>query len=157
MIRNTTKKQKMGWVILILYMIGVAYFMFFAESFDRLDVRQEYHYNLVLFKEIKRFFIYREQLGMKAFFLNIFGNMIGFMPFGFFLPVVSRRSRKWHNTVLLSFIFSLCIEVAQLILRVGSFDVDDMALNTIGGALGFIAYRFVQKYRRRRMNGKRRT
>ena len=48
MIRNTTKKQKMGWVILILYMIGVAYFMFFAESFDRLDVRQEYHYNLVL-------------------------------------------------------------------------------------------------------------
>ena len=58
MIRNTTKKQKMGWVILILYMIGVAYFMFFAESFDRLDVRQEYHYNLVLFKEIKRFFIY---------------------------------------------------------------------------------------------------
>ena len=95
MIRNTTKKQKLGWVLLITYMALVVYFMFFAESFDRMEVREEYHYNLVLFREIKRFFIYREQLGMKAFFLNIVGNAVGFMPFGFFLPVVSRRSRKY--------------------------------------------------------------
>lgn len=155
MIRNTTKKQKLGWVILIAYMISVVYFMFFAESFDRMDVREDYHYNLILFREIKRFFIYREQLGMKAFLLNIVGNAVGFMPFGFFLPVVSRRSRKWYNTLLFSFSFSLGIEVTQLVLRVGSFDVDDILLNTIGGILGFISYRIVQKYRRRRMNGKR--
>ncbi len=154
MIRNTTKKQKLGWVLLITYMALVVYFMFFAESFDRMEVREEYHYNLVLFREIKRFFIYREQLGMKAFFLNIVGNAVGFMPFGFFLPVVSRRSRKWYNTVLFSFTFSLAIEVTQLVLKVGSFDVDDILLNTIGGALGFVSYRIVQNYRRRRMNGK---
>ena len=56
-------------------MAAVVYFMFFAESFDRPDVRQEYHYNLILFKEIKRFIIYRDQLGMKAVFLNIVGNV----------------------------------------------------------------------------------
>ena len=155
MIRSTTKKQKLGWVLFIVYMTLVVYFMFFAESFDRPDVRQEYHYNLVLFREIKRFIIYREQLGMKAFLLNIVGNMVGFMPFGFFLPIISRRSRKWYNTVLFGFCFSLCIEVTQLVMRVGSFDVDDILLNTIGGAMGFVTYRIVQKYRRRRMNGKR--
>lgn len=155
MIRNTTKKQKMGWVLFIVYMAAVVYFMFFAESFDRPDVRQEYHYNLILFREIKRFIIYRDQLGMKAVFLNIVGNVAGFMPFGFFLPIISRRSRKWYNTVLFGFSFSLAIEITQLVWKVGSFDVDDILLNTIGGALGFIVYRKVQKYRRRRMNGKR--
>ena len=69
MIRNTTKKQKLGWVLFIVYMAAVVYFMFFAESFDRPDVRQEYHYNLILFKEIKRFIIYRDQLGIYAYAL----------------------------------------------------------------------------------------
>ena len=151
MIRNTTKKQKMGWVLFIVYMAAVVYFMFFAESFDRPDVRQEYHYNLILFKEIKRFIIYRDQLGMKAVFLNA----VGFMPFGFFLPIVSRRSRRWYNTVLFGFSFSLAIEITQLVWKVGSFDVDDILLNTIGAALGFIVYRKVQRYRRRKMDGKR--
>ena len=155
MIRNTTKKQKMGWVLFIVYMAAVVYFMFFAESFDRPDVRQEYHYNLILFKEIKRFIIYRDQLGMKAVFLNIVGNAVGFMPFGFFLPIVSRRSRRWYNTVLFGFSFSLAIEITQLVWKVGSFDVDDILLNTIGAALGFIVYRKVQRYRRRKKEEKR--
>lgn len=155
MIRNTTKKQKIGWVLFIVYMAAVVYFMFFAESFDRPDVRQEYHYNLILFREIKRFIIYRDQLGMKAVFLNIVGNAVGFMPFGFFLPIVSRRSRRWYNTVLFGFSFSLAIEITQLVWKVGSFDVDDILLNTIGAALGFIVYRKVQRYRRRKMDGKR--
>ena len=67
--------------------------MFFAESFGRTaDPQSEYAYNLELFKEIKRFYTYREQLGFKAVFLNLVGNVVGFMPFGFFLPVVSRTS-----------------------------------------------------------------
>ena len=81
---------------------------------------------------------------MKAFLLNVFGNVIGFMPCGFFLPVISRRSRKWYNTFLLSFLLSLTIETIQLVFKVGSFDVDDLLLNTIGGVLGFLAYRLLR-------------
>ena len=155
MIRNTTRNQKLGWVLFLAYLALLVYFLFFAESFGRVSENRDYAYNLELFKEIRRFYTYREQLGMKAFLLNIVGNMVGFMPFGFFLPIISRRSRKWYNTVLFGFCFSLCIEVTQLVMRVGSFDVDDILLNTIGGAMGFVTYRIVQKYRRRRMNGKR--
>ena len=81
---------------------------------------------------------------------NIFGNVIGFIPCGFFLPIVSRRSRKWYNTFLISFCLSLCIETTQLIFKVGSFDVDDLFLNTLGGVAGFFLYRIVQKIRIRR-------
>ncbi|MEY8337417.1 VanZ family protein [Lachnospiraceae bacterium 62-35] len=156
MIKNITKKQKLGWVLFIMYLVLLVYFMFFAESFGRtVHTRDEYAYNLTLFKEIRRFYVYREQLGMKAFFLNIFGNVIGFIPCGFFLPVISRRSRKWYNTFLLSFCLSLSIETVQLVFRVGSFDVDDLFLNTMGGITGFCLYRIVQYIRvRRKQSGK---
>ena len=159
MIRNTTKHQKMGWVLFILYLALLVYFLFFAEFFGRTgaDLREEYAYNLEPFKEIVRFWNYRDQLGMGAFLLNVVGNVVAFMPCGFFLPIVSRRSKKWYNTIFISAGFSLGVEVTQLISRVGSFDVDDIMLNTAGGILGYITYRIVQRmriWRRRRHAGK---
>ncbi len=150
MIKNTTKNQKLGWVLFIAYLGLLVYLMFFAESFGRDPTLRTYSYNLEPFKEIRRFYVYRKQLGMEAFLLNVAGNVAGFVPFGFFLPIVSRRGRKWYNAILLSFSLSLCIEVIQLVFRVGSFDVDDLMLNTLGGAIGYGVYRNVQWMRRRR-------
>ena len=151
MIKNTTKRQKLGWVIFIVYLIFLAYFLFFSEDFGRgSHLQEEYAYNLVPLKEIRRFITYRHVVGIKSFLLKIVGNIAGFMPFGFFLPVISRRSRHWYNMVLLSFLFNLSIVSVQLVFKVGSFDVDDMILNTLGGILGFIFYRIVQTIRVRR-------
>ena len=151
MIRNATKNQKMGWVLFVMYLIALVYFMFFAESLGRTGNEEaHYAYNLELFKEIRRFIVYREQLGWKAVILNLGGNVAGFMPFGFILPVVSRRGRRWYNAFLLGFFLSLCIEATQLAFKVGSFDVDDLLLNTIGGILGFAGYKVVQRVRIRR-------
>ena len=90
--------------------------------------------------------------------LNLAGNVIGFVPFGFFLSVVSRRGRIWRNAVLMGFGFSLCIETTQLIFKIGSFDVDDILLNTTGSILGYLAYRKVQKIRvRRKIHDRKKT
>ena len=151
MIKNTTRNQKLGWILFIVYLIALTYLMFFAESLGRSGGGQStYAYTLELFKEIKRFYIHREQLGMEAVFLNLGGNVIGFVPFGFILPIISRRGRRWYNAFMLAFGLSLGIETTQLIFKVGSFDVDDLLLNTIGGILGYIAYRLVQRFRIRR-------
>ena len=140
MIRNTTKRQKMGWVLFILYLCLLAYFMFFSESFGRTDTDRDYAYNLILFKEISRYFKYYNVLGFPLFMINIVGNIVAFAPFGFFLPVISRRSKKWYNTVTFGFTWSLILETLQLISKVGSFDVDDLFLNTLGAAFGFGCY-----------------
>lgn len=150
MIRNTTKNQKLGWVLFLAYLALLVYFLIFSESLGRDPSQRDYAYNLELFKEIRRFYVYRKQLGIEAFLLNVFGNVIAFMPCGFFLPIVSRRSRKWYNTVLLGFLLSLSVETLQLFLKVGSFDVDDLLLNTLGGSLGYIINRIIQKMRIRR-------
>lgn len=148
MIRHTTKHQKMGWVLFLLYLALLVYFLFFAESFGRAEpARQGCAYNLTPFKEILRFWRYREKLGMRAVLLNLVGNVVGFMPCGFFLPIVSRRSKRWYNTVIISFGFSFFVELIQLIFRVGSFDVDDMILNTAGAVAGYSLYCIVQQAR----------
>lgn len=156
MIKNTTKRQKLGWVLFILYLCLLAYFMFFSESFGRTDADRGYQYNLVPFKEIIRYFRYYDVLGFTLFVINIIGNVAAFAPFGFFLPIISRRSKKWYNTVMFGFVFSLALETLQLAFRVGSFDVDDMLLNTLGAAFGYLCYHLVQwtrcKLRQRRLS-----
>lgn len=84
--------------------------------------------------------MYREQLGMFAVFMNIVGNVLGFVPYGFILPIVTRHFRNGFLIILSGFCISLTVESIQLVTKVGSFDVDDMILNTLGAALGYLAF-----------------
>ena len=97
------------------YIIALAYFLFFAESTGRTFEDRSYHYNLDLFKEIRRFIVYRESLGTWAVLLNLVGNVVAFLPFGFFLPVLYPKCRSFLYTVFFSFEFSLIIETIQLV------------------------------------------
>lgn len=53
-----------GKILFLLYIVFLIYFLFLAEWYGRTEVTEEYRYNLELFKEIRRFLTYREQLGM---------------------------------------------------------------------------------------------
>lgn len=133
-----------------VYLILLIYFLFFAEGFGRDFSEREYSYNLHLFREIERFWTYRRELGMTAVLLNIAGNVICFIPFGAILPVLNRRARNFFMILALTFEFSFLVECTQLICKVGSFDVDDLFLNTLGGVLGFLIFTVCNIVRRRR-------
>lgn len=137
-----------GKILFVLYIIFIIYFLIFSDWYGRTGEMQEYHYNLVLFKEIKRFWNYRDQVGLFALFTNLFGNVIIFMPFGFFMPMASRY-RSCFSAVFYSFGLSLCVETFQLLTKVGSFDVDDLLLNTIGGLAGYVIFAVCAVIRRR--------
>ena len=139
--------RRVGKILFVLYIIFVFYFLLISEIYGRIDKMQEYHYNLVLFREIKRFWNYREQLGMFATATNLLGNVLIFLPFGFFMAMASRY-RSFLNTLIYSFALSLTIELSQLFMKVGCFDVDDLLLNTIGGILGFITFLICNVIRR---------
>ncbi len=135
-------------VLMICYIAALAYVCFFSERYGR-TVSDTYHYNLQPFKEISRFFTYREIIGFRGFVINLFGNIIVFMPWGFMVPIIRKRPYKFVYTAASTFLLSLCIETVQLVTRVGSFDVDDLILNTTGGIAGFIVYAIVNAVRRR--------
>ena len=140
---NYSKRSRLrilGKILFIFYIGFIIYFLLFSDWYGRsVEGMQEYRYNLVLFKEIKRFWQYREQLGAYAMFTNLLGNVLIFVPFGFFMPMASKY-RSFFSAVFYSFVLSFCVETFQLIAKVGSFDVDDLLLNTIGGAFGYVVF-----------------
>lgn len=103
---------------------------------------QSYRYNLHLFKEIKRFWNYRHTLGWKPVCINLLGNIAAFMPFGFFVPLIKKKYCGFFRCTVFSAAFSLCVETVQLVFKVGAFDVDDIVLNTIGGMVGYLLFRY---------------
>lgn len=131
---------KAGWLLFYLYIILLCYFLFFSEHYGRNYLTMEYRYNLEFFKEIKRFIRYRELLGMETFVVNILGNVLAFAPFGFLLPLLNRKNSNFFLIAFFSMIFSLVVEMLQLRLKVGIFDVDDILMNTFGGILGYLFF-----------------
>lgn len=125
------------------YMILLIYFLFFSEEYGRTVHYTEYQYNLKLFHEISRYIKYREVVGMEYFLINIVGNVVVFMPFGFFVPGLKRCS--FFCVMLTGFFFSLAVETVQLLTKVGTFDVDDLFLNTMGVTFGGILFYFCRK------------
>lgn len=150
MMRDTTKKaiRVTGVVLFILYLCALTYFLFFSEKYGRTITDREYRYNLVPFLEIKRFWTYRDVLGPAAVATNLLGNVIAFFPFGSILPVISRRTRGFFRIMFFSFEFSFVVECIQLVTRVGTFDVDDMILNTLGGVIGYLIFVVCNSIRR---------
>ena len=137
----TVEKKKLARrgikVIFYLYIIGIFYFVLLSERYDTS------HVNLVLFKEINRFWTYRHLLSTEAVVTNLFGNIFAFSPFGFMIPIVINKKKAFFRAVFATSFFSLVIETSQLIMKVGVFDVDDLLMNTFGGLIGYMIYRVV--------------
>lgn len=134
-------------VLMGIYIAALIYFCFFSEAYGRNIISEYYRYNLRPFHEIYRFFVYRNVVGFRAFAMNLFGNILIFMPFGCLLPAISVKRRKLISVVSNAFFLSLIIETAQLLSKVGSFDVDDLILNTFGGMLGYVVFLIADRLR----------
>lgn len=140
-------KSQAGWVewlCFAAYLGFLLYLVFFAEQFGRADSDRVYRYNLVPFQEIRRYIRHFRALGIYSV-INLAGNVAVFIPFGMWLPILAAPARKGYHLVFYTFLLSLMIESVQLLFRVGSFDVDDIFLNTLGGLIGFILYRFLNR------------
>ena len=70
------------------------------------------------------------------------GNIGMFLPIGFFTALLWRRGRLWRST-LVGFLASLSIETIQLFIDRGT-DLDDLILNTVVAAAGYLLYRLVR-------------
>lgn len=144
----TKRKRVIAGILFAAYLVVLCYFLFFSEEMGRTYSEREYHYNLVPLKEIWRFLYYWRRLGMGVVIMNIVGNIVAFVPFGTFLPIFSEKLKSFWRVVLWGFDFSLCVELVQLVSKVGSFDVDDLLLNTIGVACGYGVHAFFCRHRK---------
>ena len=89
--------------------------------------------NIVPFTEI-----FRYEIGSPSFIYNVIGNILIFIPFGYFVSMYMKAT-KFSHILAVSLITSLTVELVQL--HIGrSFDIDDIILNVSGSILGFLLF-----------------
>lgn len=74
--------------------------------------------------------------------INVTGyvlNVVMFLPLGFLVPLIWEELSTLPRTALVGLLFSLGIELSQLLSFRGT-DVDDLLMNTLGAVLGFGVY-----------------
>ena len=121
----------------LLSLIFVIYILMVFQIVTYQDVIS-YGNNFIPFKELTRY-----SFGSNLFFKNIIGNILLFIPYGFFASYYLRLEKK-RSAFFLILIVSLAIECVQLVIG-RCFDVDDILLNIIGGMIGYYVYYFLNK------------
>jgi glycopeptide antibiotics resistance protein len=71
---------------------------------------------------------------------QLIGNVVLFVPLGLLLPAAVRTCRRLWVTLVVAAGLSVLIEIVQALLPSHTTDVDDVILNTVGAALGFLAF-----------------
>ena len=69
--------------------------------------------------------------------INLAGNVVMFIPLGFFLPRAFPRLRHFFRTFFLAVLVICLIEAVQYATWLGTCDVDDLILNTVGVCIGY--------------------
>ncbi|WP_339266450.1 VanZ family protein [Paenibacillus sp. FSL K6-1330] len=127
-------------IFLIGYTMLLTYWMIWG--FGR-TTQSEFSYNLVPFSTMASYFPIRSLASL----INIVGNIAVFVPFGVLIPVVFRiRYVKMLGFFLVGL---FVLEMAQLISRRGSLDVDDFILNSVGVTIGYGLLGVIMKSRSR--------
>lgn len=132
--------RAVGAYFLMLYIVGLASFTLYPMPDNPAVFCQDYH----LSPQLNPFgFIGDIQNDGTRAILQVVMNLVFFIPLGVF----ARLFFRWRigTTVIVGFLTSLLIETAQLTGVFGLypcsyrlFDVDDLAINTIGGVLGYV-------------------
>ena len=85
--------------------------------------------------------------------LQIIGNIVMFLPWGFLIPYIWKKMRSFSFVLFASLGFTLMIESMQLITKRGLFELDDMVHNTVGGILGYGIFLIWIKWKNRKEIG----
>ncbi|WP_044877747.1 VanZ family protein [Paenibacillus sp. IHBB 10380] len=129
--------------VMLGYSLCLLYWMFIGFGRVR-HVGAPLSYNLMPFETISLYVRHHNEVSTSTWFINLFGNVGVFVPFGLLLPILSKRLRSYMRLALLFVPCVIVLEFCQMVLRVGSFDIDDVILNLLGVWIGyFIVKRFL--------------
>ncbi len=116
------------------YTVFLLYLMFFGFG------RSPYDFNIVrLIPMFSTVDFINKTIQWKTILLNVFGNIVMFVPFGF-LGIVFEKLESFKRLIINFLSVIIMVEGLQYFSRLGVFDIDDVILNTIGMAIGFWIY-----------------
>ena len=69
---------------------------------------------------------------------NIGGNIIMFVPLGFFLRALTAKCRRFWRCMGAVAVIMTCVELCHLFTLRGFCEIDDLMLNLLGAAIGWV-------------------
>lgn len=130
-----TRNRILG-ILIIFYSACLLYWMFIGFGRTR-HVSGPLVYNVVPFETIGLFIRSIHHVTNTAWIINLFGNIGVFVPFGLVLPILFKRLRSYWRLMVYFVLIVTVIELSQMLMRVGSCDIDDVILNVIGVWIGY--------------------
>lgn len=135
LLQRTRRKPCYGrllWAASAIYLL----FLLYATLLSR-TVGDEYSYRLEPLVTLRQAFAVEDGVKLEnpQALEGIVVNLLLTLPIGYLLPQLLPLTAV--RAVLLGAGVSLCIELIQLITRLGMFELDDLIYNTLGVALGY--------------------
>ena len=125
------KIQLTAAIILSVYVVLLLYFTVFGRY-----SHPEYTYQIYFFKSYRYLFEQFDRQSIRQIIINI-AMMI---PFGFLLPVLMKNKHKYLLTLLFALLLILFIEIMQMVMQCGTFELDDVINNLIGTFIGILLF-----------------
>ena len=72
---------------------------------------------------------------------NLLGNILLFIPLGIFLPTLFAPLRGFLQCLISATLIVTVVELMQLLLMVGTCDIDDLLLTVLGASIGYAFYK----------------
>jgi len=129
-------ESKVKWICLFLFVIYILIVLRltvfrFVTPFEQPQI------NLIPFVDLVHVYM---NAGIYSFLWLFLGNIGWFMPFGFLMPILLKKS-SFLKIVLMGFSFSFAIETTQFFSRQGVAELDDLILNTFGVIIGYLIFK----------------
>lgn len=119
--------------LVIVYCIFLIIILFFRKP-SLINIQKDFY----LDKWIKLLFTNR------TVFINVFGNILVFLPLGFILKMILKNT---YLVLTISLLIIILLEFIQFKTLLGIFDIVDIFLNYIGTLIGIIGERSVYERR----------
>ena len=150
-------KNMNGKEMVIIFLLCI--YLTFLFGVTLLNRRPEQSYSM----ELMPFWSYQESLfnGNVSLGEQIFYNIMAFVPFGIFFPVLLHNMQRLRRVAAAALLLSAFIETTQLLFKCGLCELDDVMNNTLGAVIGYGIWRgvniTVRGIRENARRGKRRS
>lgn len=135
-IQDKKKVKKLSQIIIFVYYIILLFNMIIFARYSSINSS-----NLIPFKSIIDVI---NNGNIYSIIINIFGNLLVFMPLEYFI-IELFKVKKFKLNFALSVAIILLIELFQFIFKVGVLDIDDLIIRTFGMILFYVYYNLLIK------------
>ena len=141
------RKNRIWQLLFAAYSLMMLWLLFDRAGYiEGIPYEEQLKMNLVPFHTIRLFLnALRQHHYRTTAVINLVGNVVMFIPLGFLLPRAFPGLGKLWKTLLTAAGIVILVEVLQMVTLLGTCDIDDLILNTIGALIGYTIHFIAKK------------